>query len=497
MTASGEAAPASRSPLLSRVRALLDDAIGVYGGTPAAARVEEQRARLDEPLRVAIAGRVKAGKSTLLNALVGEPLAPTDEGECTRIVTWYHDGVTYRVTIHPREGEPRPAKFDRLDDSVRVDLGGIASEQVERLDVEWPSASLREMTLIDTPGIGALSGTASASTIEFLTPGEGHETAADAVLYLMKHLHTTDVDFLAAFHDEEVSQATPVNAVAVLSRSDEVGGGRLDSLESAARVASRYSHDPKVRRLVQTVVPVAGLLGQTGVTLRESEFRALATLGRATAADVDSILLSADRFANADAHVGLTTMERQALLDRFGLFGVRLTVHLVREGAVGNADSLARELVTRSGLPQLRAVLLSQFAGRRDLLKARSGVLAVEALARAEPTSGSDALLGEVEQISAGAHELAELRLLTMLRSGVVDAKPDDLEAMERLVGGSGAAVTARLGLDVDADAGTVRTAAADSLVRWQKRAESPMASREVADAARLLVRTCEAMLAT
>ena len=362
--------------------------------------------------------------------------------------------------------------------------------------MEWPSSSLREMTLIDTPGIGSLSATPSASTVEFLTPGEGRETAADAVLYLMKHLHTTDVDFLAAFHDEEVSQATPVNAVAVLSRSDEVGGGRLDSLESAARVASRYSHDPKVRRLVQTVVPVAGLLAQTGVTLREAEFQALATLGRAPAADADALLLSADRLANADAHVGLTTMERQALLDRFGLFGVRLVVHLVREGAVGNADSLARELVTRSGLPELRAVLLSQFAERRDLLKARSGVLAVESLARAEPRPGSDALLAEVEQISAGAHELAELRLLALLRSGAVDAKPDDLDAMERLVGGSGAAVTARLGLPVDADADAVRSAAVDSLARWQKRAESPMASREVADASRLLVRTCEAILA-
>jgi hypothetical protein len=311
----------------------------------------------------------------------------------------------------------------------------------------------------------------------------------------MKHLHNTDIDFLSAFHDEEVSQATPVNAVAVLSRADEVGGGRLDSLESAARVAARYSHDAKVRHLVQTVVPVAGLLAQTGVTLREVEYSALAGLGRAAVADVDALLLSADRFANAEARVGLTTMERQALLDRFGLFGVRLVVQLVRDGTVGNSGALARELVTRSGLPELRAVLLSQFAERRDLLKARSGVLAVEALARAEPRPGSEALLAEVEQISAGAHELAELRLLALLRSGAVDAKPDDLEAMERLVGGEGAAVTARLGLDADADPEAVRAAAAESLARWQRRAESPMANREVADAARLLVRTCEAIL--
>ena len=64
--------------------------------------------RLDEPLRVAIAGKVKAGKSTLLNALVGEELAPTDAGECTRIVTWYRDGITYRVTLEPSDGRAPP-----------------------------------------------------------------------------------------------------------------------------------------------------------------------------------------------------------------------------------------------------------------------------------------------------------------------------------------------------------------------------------------------------
>ena len=53
--------------------------------------------RLDEPLRVAIAGRTKAGKSTLLNALVGERLAATDASECTRIVTWYRHALGYRV----------------------------------------------------------------------------------------------------------------------------------------------------------------------------------------------------------------------------------------------------------------------------------------------------------------------------------------------------------------------------------------------------------------
>ena len=62
--------------------------------------------RIDGPLRVAIAGKVKAGKSTLLNAMVGEMMAATDAGECTRIVTWYQYASAPRLTMFPKKGAP-------------------------------------------------------------------------------------------------------------------------------------------------------------------------------------------------------------------------------------------------------------------------------------------------------------------------------------------------------------------------------------------------------
>ena len=79
-------------------------AIDAHRDDPATTRrLHGQLARLDEPLRVAIAGKVKAGKSTLLNALVGEQVAPTDAGECTRVVTWYRDGPSPRITVQPTD----------------------------------------------------------------------------------------------------------------------------------------------------------------------------------------------------------------------------------------------------------------------------------------------------------------------------------------------------------------------------------------------------------
>jgi len=483
------------SPLLASVRDLLTRAARAYAGTPGATRLNAVLDRLDEPLRVAIAGKVKAGKSTLLNALVGEELAPTDAGECTKIVTWYRDGITYRATVEPFEGEPRQVPFSRDGGAITIDLGGAEAASVERLVVEWPSSSLRQMTLIDTPGIASLSADVSARTHAFLTPGEDQVTPADAVLYLMRHLHASDINFLEAFHDEEFSQATPVNAVAVLSRADEVGVGRIDSMASAQKIARRYRGDPKVRRLAQTVVPVAGLLAQSGATLREAEYKALDAIAGAPHEESEALFLSADRFVSAQTPIQLTTMEREHLLGRLGLFGVRLSVSLIRQGVASNATTLSTELVRRSGLVELREVLLSQFAQRRDVLKARSALLALERELHERPVPSSDLLATDLERITSGAHEFAEIRLLNALRAGGVKVKPADVEEMERLLGAQGGALYTRLDLQPGAPVSEVRQALQTAIGRWQRRAESPMSSRDVADAARVIIRTCEGLL--
>ena len=483
-------------PLIGQVRRALEDARRVYEESPAADRIAVLEARLVEPLRVAIAGRVKAGKSTLLNALVGEELAPTDAGECTRIVTWYQHGRVYRVSMQLRTGETIPVRFERDGGPIVVDLAGRATDDVARLIIEWPTQALREITLIDTPGIAAASAETSGRAWDFLAPSGEEPAEADAVIYLMRHLHSEDVRFLEAFHDDELSGASPINAVAVLSRADEIGASRLNAMATAQRIAGRYRADPKIRRLCQTVVPIIGLLAETGVTLTQSEYDALMEVASVDRAELDEALLSTDRFVRANPAGGLTPLERQHLLLRLGMFGIRLSTVLLRQRVATTAGDLAEELVAESGLHELRDVLLTRFAGRRDVLKARSALLALEHIVEDNPGPTTDSLSADLERIRAGAHEFVELQLLNALHTGAIELSPDQLAEAERLVGVHGTSATTRLGLESDATSAEIIAAAYEAIEWWRRVGENPFSSKGVREGSQALVRTCEGLLA-
>lgn len=484
-------------PNLSAVaRGLLRRAADAYRDSPEVVRwLRDEIDRVDAPLRVAIAGKVNAGKSTLLNAMVGEMMAATDAAECTRLVTWYSYAPTPRLTLHPRVGSPRTLPVSRHDGALVVDLAGTPVGEVDRLVVDWPSRSLLDTTLIDTPGIGSVSVETSKRSAAFLVPEE-QPTPADAVIYLMRHLHAADLNFLEAFSEDSVAHSGGLNAIGVLSRADEIGGGRLDALMSARRIAARYTSDPRLVGRCQQFVAVAGLLAQAGRSLRQDEFRAFTELANAPRADSEALLLSADRFLRpVSGRPELAPVEtRRSLLARFGLFGVRLATTLVRQGS-GSPDLLAAELVRRSGLDDLRQLLSNQFTQRRDLLKARSALLAVDHVLRHEPCRDAGPLRAEVERVLAGTHEFAEMRLLAAIRSAAVTF-PDAYRAeAQRLLGGGGAEPAQRLGLVDDTDPQTLRAVAVEALERWRRLSENPVFPRAVADAARTVVRSCEGMI--
>ncbi|GAA1928942.1 50S ribosome-binding GTPase [Microbacterium aoyamense] len=476
---------------LRELSSLLDAAREVYGDDEdAVGRLDEWIGRIHEPLRLAVAGMVKAGKSTLLNALIGEKIAPTDAGECTRTITWYRYGQTAKITLHLANGAEEQLPVRRVDGQLVLDLEGRTADDVARIEVEWPSESLRSLILIDTPGIGSLSEAVSARSFRFLTPDDS-ESGADAILYLLRHVHSTDVGFLEAFRDSAAGSAHAVNAVALLSRADEIGSGRIDSLLSAAQIAGRYRRDGDLRTLALDCIPVAGLLAEAARTLRESEFAAFRELADLDREVRDRMLISVDRFTRPFEDATLTVETRRALLDRFGLFGVRLGAALVRGGATSSSD-LRDRMVQQSGLVDVQRFVADQFRSRAAALKARGALQVVETLLRERPIDGSQELQGAIERLRAGEHDLRELELLAALRSADLGLDQQDHAEAERLIGGDGTTPSARLGLAVSATDQQAASRVRDVLAHWHALAESPVTDRGAADLARVVIRSAE-----
>ena len=244
---------------------------------------------------------------------------------------------------------------------------------------------LAQLTIIDTPGTASISTDLSERTTQFIAPGGG-VSGADAIVYLLRSLHESDVEFLRSINDRPGGESA-MGAIAVLSRADELGAGRLNAMAVVGRAVDKLREDPTLDAVCETIVPVAGLLALAGETLRQSEFMNLAQLESLGADTLKRILVSADRFVSAEGDGLPTPRVRAELMDRFGLFGIRLAVAMIRGGA-GDAPTLAQELVKHSGLEDLRRVIDVHFRRRHPQLKAHALILALQDLILEHPHPG-------------------------------------------------------------------------------------------------------------
>ncbi|MGE2733496.1 dynamin family protein [Mycolicibacterium vaccae] len=485
-----------------RVRAILGGATAAYRADPAyTARADVHHEldrigrRLNEPIRVALAGTLKAGKSTLVNALVGENIAPTDATEATRIVTWFRRGPTPKVTANHRGGRRSnvPITRDPQGGGLTFDFATLEPGDVVDLDVEWPAAELAATTIIDTPGTSSLSRDVSARTLSLLVPDDG-VPRVDAVVFLLRTLNAADIALLKQIGELVGGAAGALGVIGVASRADEIGAGRIDAMMSANDVAQRFTAEMDRTGICQAVVPVSGLLAFTARTLRQSEFVALERLAAVDAAELSKALLSVDRFVREDAALPVDAATRAALLDRFGMFGIRISLALLRAG-VADSGALAEELLERSGLVALRDVIDQQFAQRSDLLKAHTALLSLRQFVQRHPIYATPRILADIEPLLADTHAFEELRLLSQLRSRPTTLNEDEMASLRRLIGGSGTDAASRLGLRPD-DPDDGPRAAFAAAQRWRRRADHPLNDPFTARACRAAVRSAEALVA-
>lgn len=478
-----------KGSLTARVAQRCDELLAELDGQDAEARLRVIRDGLDEPLRIAVAGRVSAGKSTLVNALLGRRIAATDVGECTRVVTIFRYGFPERVVIRPLSGVTRAGPLT-VSGHIPEPLD-VSPERTASVTVELSNAALSDLVLVDTPGLASPTD-ASAATEQYLAIDKASRSAVSAVEGLVYVLSRQPGDddrrALAAFR--ELSDQTGNSAatcVGVLGRADELSSpdappaSALNPLAPAAQIAEQRAG--ALHGLVDGVVPVVGLWAETARAgaLTESDAGALSELAGDPARP--ALLSGPEQFVSSPART--SGDQRKRLLQLLGQRGVEIALAFIDAGCVG-AAALSAELARVSGIRALEESIRT-LASRADPLKAQWALTQLDTAPLNQ--TGALALRNSAEELrfEPNMQQLNVLAALQLVAGGVrlPRALAEDVLRMA-----TATHPAARLGLPSNAPKDTMQAAATECAARWLAYAgDQPRTGPEQEQVARLMYR--------
>ena len=190
--------PAGADALIIEVAKLLQR----IGRTDLAERASIAAARLRRPSTVVcVVGEFKQGKSSLINALLGQSVCPVDDDLATSAITLVRWGEQPSAIVRRKAesgvaGDPpitQTITINEVNDWVS-EIGNPGNhKRVDRVEIIVPSPLLKQgLVIVDTPGMGGLGAGHAAATLSFLPFADGLIFVSDA----SAELSAPEVEFL-------------------------------------------------------------------------------------------------------------------------------------------------------------------------------------------------------------------------------------------------------------------------------------------------------------
>jgi hypothetical protein len=348
-----------------------------------AEQMEGMAKQVYESCVVAVVGRVKVGKSTFVNALLGEDLAKVGTTETTATINYFTYGSSdpnRPVRCHWRGGKTTDESRAFLDGLQGNDLETLRrADGIDHLEYFLPNPFLKQITLVDTPGTGAVVDEHQDRTAEFLQLNsnlrERHDEdtrrlgdTADAVIYLVGQVaKVTDQEFLREFSETTGGRSSALNAIGILSKIELQPEILARRHELSAKIATQLKDD------LNTVIPVAAGARRALDRLLENGragLERMVTTLRRIPPDTLEMLLDAEEFFCdfdlPDSPVG--PAERRELLGDMK-WGVFTTIARVAADPGLDLDGVVKRLEETTGFGPLREILNEHFIERGHVLR--------------------------------------------------------------------------------------------------------------------------------
>lgn len=175
----------------------------------------------NQKIYIVILGLFKRGKSTLINALIDDNLAPVAITPLTSVITLFQYGESQKASIVFENGETKLIELNEIADFVSEELNPENIKKVKQVNVYCPSELLKNLVLVDTPGLGSLYEHNSVTTVSFIPK-------IDAALFVLSAdlpMSKADGDFLKG-----ISNKVP-KFIYLLNKKDLISAEELEKLK--------------------------------------------------------------------------------------------------------------------------------------------------------------------------------------------------------------------------------------------------------------------------
>ncbi len=212
-------------------------------------------------LTIALLGKVKRGKSTLLNALLGrrdDVVAPIDRLPASCAITQFRWSEQEAVQVIYRDGHQEAISFSRIREFVTEESNRDNHKQVDVVHVSGPFTGINRATvLVDTPGAGSIHEHHDALLHAFIPQ-------ADVVLFLVTSRMPLDQDELELL--ARIKTADIPKVFFVINRIDEAEEQDLqDAIQHNQALLARHGIAPGVIHRISAKQSFQGNAADSGV----------------------------------------------------------------------------------------------------------------------------------------------------------------------------------------------------------------------------------------
>lgn len=478
--------------------------------------IDSMRKRITQPLKVAVVGFMKAGKSTLMNAILKEKVLFTGTVETTYTVSWFKYGDKKRLTIVMKDGREIDAPFEDLEKwTVRKKLdSNPLMDNARYIIIYYPNEILKTMELIDTPGLFSTYGKDSANTLDFLGLQEADKVTseeaalADAIVYAFSRgVQGKDAEVLDAFSGADETSSSPINAIGVFTRTDMfwdcANEPQVKPLDKVSGVVDGYKSKPKLKKLLYNILPVSAKLVESAVEINDEIWDIMLRLSSVDEDILLDYLMDANAFATEETdEIPVPPKDRAYVLKLFTQYGVYTVSRAIKQG-VGRQE-IVEFLYGESGVGKVSSLILQHFGNRAYLIKLNYVLNRIERICRRlkhqtnenrQIQNICERILEELEQIKMDEQAFKELEILQSFYNGEI--KFYDLEDEKQLLqitGEYGSHCEARLGAQDGTSIKMLKKTALERSRHWSEKTSDFGIPRQVSDAAKVIVRSCENM---